>query len=87
MFVFVFTKRCDDKLENLGLFIKIKSRILHQDIKFCEELVSGDLLHKVMDNRQWVLFAFHAFVERAEIRDLSYLAIFFGNNEARQGPL
>ncbi len=32
------------------------------------------------------IFCIHAMVERAEVRDLSNFAIFFGNNEAKWGP-
>ncbi len=87
VFVFVFAKRCDDNTELLGFLIKFKGIILHQDIKFGEELVSRNPLHNIMDNGQQILFTFDAFVERAEIRNMSDLAIFFDNNKARQGPL
>ncbi len=81
------TKRYDDDTELLGSFVKFEGIILNQDIKFCKVLVSQDLLHNIVDNRQGILFTLDAFVERAKIRDLSDLAILFGNNEARQGPL
>ncbi len=77
MLILVFAKRFDDNTELLGLVIKFECIILHQDIKFGEELVPRDLLHNIMDNRQQVLFAFAAFVERAEFRDLHDLAIFW----------
>ncbi len=60
---------------------------MHQDVNVCEELVSGDPLHDIVDDRQLVLFVFNTFVEREEIRDLSDLAIFCGSNETRKGTL
>ncbi len=55
---FLFVKRCDDYLQLLRFFIKIKGIMFHWDIKLCKILLTRDPLHNIKYNRYWILFAY-----------------------------
>ena len=49
--VFVYSKWYTDSKEILNFFAKFKGIVLHNDVKFCEELVSFESEYNVSDYR------------------------------------
>ena len=67
-------------------FIESKGVVLHHQIQFGEEGVTGAAMKNVLDTRNWVALAFECPVKVTKVRDPTYCAVLLFDYEGTSDP-